>query len=603
MTQIGYRPTDPFKRAYLSTWLGTGGKLSYDLKSFEIIDQSTGASVYRGAIALGFAAERAESMRGQKNHTQTDVYYLDFHDFRQPGTYRIHVPGIGVSRSFEIADDAWMSAFEISMHGFLSHRSGIALGPPVTSYERPRPMHPEDGATVFELDITYWNGEAAAVDRALRRLLGPSLDGSRMKQYPAAWGGYMDAGDWDRRSQHLTCTLTHLELFELFPTHFADRKLAVPLDEADDGIPDLLNEALWNLDCYRRLQRPDGGVGGGIESTSHPKPGEASWQESLLLGTFAPDPETSLRYAACAARAARLLQPYDAARAAEYARSAARAWDWADANEQSVIRAAVRAEGSRATDAERLTRDVQITRALASIELYRLTGKKDYHAAFVRSSWLGTGRGDPGTELDALFAYALQPAAAADTALQAKAVDFFEQAAHESMAFAGGNAFNVTCRVPQLPMIGFVAYYSVPETAIGCVLPRAHYLTGKEEYLQGALAAAQFSAGANPMNMTLTTGVGHSFPQHPLHVDSQHAGMAPPRGITVYGNSDPSISDGSVDWAHTWFLNKTMMPNSRTWPAAEFYVDLGNWPPMNEYTVHQTFRPVSFYWGYLAARK
>ena len=25
-----------------------------------------------------------------------------------------------------------------------------------------------------------------------------------------------------------------------------------------------------------------------VESTAHPRPGEASWQESLLLGTFAP---------------------------------------------------------------------------------------------------------------------------------------------------------------------------------------------------------------------------------------------------------------------------------------------------------------------------
>jgi hypothetical protein len=39
-----------------------------------------------------------------------------------------------------------------------------------------------------------------------------------------------------------------------------------------------------------------------------------------------------------------------------------------------------------------------------------------------------------------------------------------------------------------------------------------------------------------------------------------------------------------------------------TWPAAKFYVDLGNWPPMNEYTVHQTLGPVRYYWGYLAAQ-
>lgn len=171
------------------------------------------------------------------------------------------------------------------------------------------------------------------------------------------------------------------------------------------------------------------------------------------------------------------------------------------------------------------------------------------------------------------------------------------------MQFAKGNAFSVTCRVPNLPVIGYVGYYSVPETALGAILPRAHYLTGKDEYLRAALAAAQFSAGANPMNMTFTTGLGHEYPRQPLHVDSEHAGIAPPDGITMYGMSDPALQSGSVDWAHTWYLGKSMIPNSRTWPTSEAYADLGNWPAMTEYTVHQTLGPTSFYWGYLAARK
>ena len=126
---------------------------------------------------------------------------------------------------------------------------------------------------------------------------------------------------------------------------------------------------------------------------------------------------------------------------------------------------------------------------------------------------------------------------------------------------------------------------------------------GKEKYLAGAIAAAQYSAGANPMNMTMTKGVGHDYPRHVLHIDANHTGTEAPDGITVYGPSDPALKGGPYDWAHTWYLGKTMVPSSRTWPAAEFYVDLSNWPPMTEYTVHQTFGPTSFYWGFLGARK
>ena len=255
VTQVGYRPADPFKRAYLSTWLGTGGELAYDAAEFELLDAQNRKLVYRGKIELGFATDRPEAMSGAKNQTQTNVYYLDFHEFQQPGEYLVHVPGIGVSYPLTIGDDVWQEVFQIAMHGFLSHRSGIELQAPFTDYHRPRPMHPADGARIFELDITFWDGEATSVDRAFRRLLTDKLEGSRLSEYPDAWGGYMDAGDWDRRSQHLRCTLALLELCDLFPDYFAKRQLTLPEDEARDAVPDVLNEALWNLACYRRMQR------------------------------------------------------------------------------------------------------------------------------------------------------------------------------------------------------------------------------------------------------------------------------------------------------------------------------------------------------------
>lgn len=604
VTQIGYRPNDPFKRAYLSLWMGTGGAVEYETDTFEIIDAGSRESVYSGKISGEFPAGRVESLRGNKNHTQTNVYYLDFHDFCRPGEYVVFVPGIGVSYPFRIDDGVWRDVFKTSMHGFLSHRSGIKLGPPFTKYVRPRPMHPDDGVKVFQLDVTFWNGEADSVERCLRRLVGPELDAAKLKTRHDAWGGYMDAGDWDRRSQHLTATWLHLELLDLFPEFFEKTSLTLPPNEANDRLPDVLNEALWNLEFYRRLQGPDGGVGGGVESTSHPRPGEASWQESLLLGAFAPDPETSLRYAACAARAGRLLGKYDPARAREYAESARRAWTWTEANAGAVIARECRDPDSRrGKDEKKLQETVRNMRALAAVELYRLTGDAKYHDAFRRATDLSRDGGDPGKQLESIFAYAVLPDELVDSSLKTEAIAWFEEAARDSIAFTEGNPFSVTCRVPMLPVIGYVGYYSVPETSLGAILPRAHYLTGKDEYLRGAVAAAQFSAGANPMNMTFTTGVGCDYPREPLHVDSQHAGIDPPEGITVYGMSDPAVSSGAVDWAHTWYLGKSMIPGSRTWPTSEAYADLGNWPAMTEYTVHQTFGPTSFYWGYLAARK
>jgi endoglucanase len=595
VSQIGYRPSDPFKRAYLSTWLGTGGRLSYAADRFELVDADSGRTAYTGQVRLGIAADQAEMLQPEANHTGTDCYYLDFHDFRRPGTYRVFVPGAGVSYPFRIADDVWLAAFRTSMHGLLCHRSGIALGPPVTDYVRPRPFHPEEGVKLFRLDITMLDGESDAVNRALRRLLGSALDPSALATNPNAWGGYMDAGDWDRRSPHLRVSYLQLELCAMFPRFFSEAKLALPGGEAGNRLPDLLDEALWNIDFYRRLQEPDGGVGGGVESTAHPRPGEASWQESLLVGAFAPDPKSSYLYAATAARATGVLMRHDPGLADEYRGTAEAAWRGAEANGERVVEE-VRGRGGRV---EGSAQDfLAPERALAAVELYRLTSDAEYGAAFRQSSALVSG-GDPGRQLDATFAYASLDDRLADADLKAKALDWLTAQGEQALLVSSRNSFNIAPRVSQLPMIGFVGYFTTPETIIGPLLPRLHYLTGDEKWLAGALAATQYTAGANPLNATMTTGLGHDYPRAPLHVDSLRLGVAAPVGITIYGPHDPTRIP---DWVRTWIVGPSMTPPADRWPAAEFHVDVSGWPEMSEYTVHQSIGPTGYHWGYLAAR-
>ena len=61
--------------------------------------------------------------------------------------------------------------------------------------------------------------------------------------------------------------------------------------------------------------------------------------------------------------------------------------------------------------------------------------------------------------------------------------------------------------------------------------PRAHYLTGDEEYLAGALRATNYAVGANPSNMTMDHRPrSRTSPAFPLHVDSRNTGQEPPAG-------------------------------------------------------------------------
>jgi endoglucanase len=307
------------------------------------------------------------------------------------------------------------------------------------------------------------------------------------------------------------------------------------------------------------------------------------------VGTFAPDPETTLRYAACAAKVSRLLAPYDADLARTFCESAERAWRWAEDNAGGYL--------SRREDKRQ---NVRRMRALAAVELLHLTEDEHYHSALRESL---RPEDDFSRSRHAWFACALLPDRLVDPELKRLAVEGYRELADTALEFARGNAFSITTDSPQLPMIGYVGYYSVPGMTVGPSLPRAHYLTGEEKYLAGTVAACNFSVGANPMNIALTTGLGHDYPRAPLHIDSRRSAQPPPAGITVFGPSDPALSTDYLDWAHKWKLGPTMIPDSRTWPAAEFYTDIYTWPAMNEYTVHQTFGPTSYHWGYLAARE
>ncbi|MGF1634216.1 MAG: glycoside hydrolase family 9 protein [Phycisphaerae bacterium] len=601
VSHIGFRPDDPFKQGKLSLWLGTGGAHEFAADGqpprFEVVDEATGEAVFTGRAELAKAADDSESHVHGRNYAQTPVYTLDFSSLNRPGAYRIYVENVGCSYPFRIAEDTWAEAFRLSMEGVLVHRSGVEMNVPGIEFRRPRTMHPEDaGFDVYPLSITRLEGETAAVQKAATELVE---SGELPTPLPNAWGGYMDAGDWDRRANHLDHSYLLLELYEIFPDRFRDLKLNLPTDEADDNLPDLLNEALWNLAFYRRMQEPDGGVRGGIESTEHPRKGEASWQESLFVGAFAPDPVSSQRFAGKAAKFARLVADLNPALAAEYRQAAIKAWDWSEAHGDEVM--ASLSDSTKKTGYNNVFDQLNTARNLAAVELYWLTGDEKYHQVFKETTMLATM--DRPRQLlregEALFAYARLPDHLGDAASKDKARMFITTMADRGLVYGDGNSFGITS-TDSMPPMGWVHYFSVPSNN-SVSIPRAYVLTGDQKYLAGLIRAANFAAGCNPDNRALTTGLGHDPVRWPLHLDSRVSGQWAPRGITVCGQSDPAERYTFEDWAHTWIFANTMVPHSRTWPAYEAYSDIAVLASMNEYTINAILRN-AYNWGILAAR-
>lgn len=587
VSALGFRPDDAVKVGFLSTWMGTGGGLSYpEGLSFQVIDEATGQSLLTGQAGRRYRDGTAEDAR-DRTYTLTDVDQLDFSDLTQPGQYRLCVDTVGCSSPFAVAEDTWQQAFSVAARGFYHQRSGIALEPPYTDIVRPRPFHPDDGVTVYHSTTGLMDtGNGLNAQGTDEGNFANLVKGKTDAVVANAWGGYFDAGDWDRRIQHLDVARWLLELLELFPEPMENLVLNLP--ESANDRPDLLDEALWGVDFFRRLQTSEGGVRGGIESAEHPKRGETSWQESLPVMAYAPDPWSSYVYAGVAARTARLMGTYAPDQAQGYRNSALAAMAWAENRHQDGIEAQ---EWPR----HRIAAD----RALAALELYDLTGDRLWHDRFVaaRSAIPAEARDDyriAAPQREIAFLYSRLPADQVDASLQAELRTMLIAEADAAVETGQTTAFGWTKAHPSTP-VGWGDGLGAPKAR---TLLRAHALTGRDRYLSAALLACQFSAGANPDNMTYTTGLGHKSPQNPLVVDQRITGGVLP-GLTLYGPIDNEF------YGSEWFfdvLDSVAIPPARQWPAVETYFDIFYVPNINEFTVMQSMGDAAYAWGYLAGR-
>jgi len=400
---------------------------------------------------------------------------------------------------------------------------------------------------------------------------------------PDAWGGYMDAGDWDRRIQHLAVSLYLLELAELFPDYFS--RVSLNLPESNDGLPDIVSEALFTLDCYRRMQTPEGGIRGGIESSEHPREGECSWQESLDVLAYAPGVWSSYWYAATAARAARWLETREPVQAKTYRESALRAADWAEL-ELPKLGGVEPHEGG-----------VGDLRNLAAAELYRLTGKERWNTVFLATTVFTEASASlyqwpKHNQRDNAWVYVRTELPSVNATVQTNCRNAILQEADARAAQCQRTGFRWT-KDPWMPPAW--SAFTAPDAVSLC---RAHALTGDARYLRAIVLACQHGAGANPLNLCYTTGLGHKSPVHPLQIDSRYSDQPAPAGLTVLG---PIGYDQGKDlWAQK-LVDKHLFPSFDKWPTTEAHWDVLWHPMVCEFTVQQPMARNAYAWGYLAA--
>ncbi|MBV6647312.1 MAG: glycoside hydrolase family 9 protein [Cyclobacteriaceae bacterium] len=586
VNQIGFEPGATSKYAYVSHWMGDGQGLDLDdfnESPFQVVDLSTGNSVFSGQLTLRFRKDQEEI--GQPNDTPganfsvADVWECDFSALSVPGEYIVVVEGIGSSYPFEIKENILREAFYLTARSVYHQRSGIERTAETSDWPRPADHNPSV-TPGFEGKLQYttsrwidWPSEEYTDDEILDGRTGP-ID---------TYGWYHDAGDWDGYSRHADVPAYLLTVYEMRPENFTDGELNIP--ESGNGIPDILDEAAWLIDFYKRTKGPTGGVAGGRVHGNFASPGSGvpSYEDPREWIVSGEDPVTSFRYAGLATQYAYHLRNLGfTEKAEEYYTDADTVYKWAKAN----------------TTSEERQRAIPNWMSAAAW-LFRYTGDSIYQAEFkINNQVTANSTASFENQRWGVWAYASIDAdmEGLDTALHGilrqASLNYADEnnlRAYDDRSFRfGGNWFYPI-------LIGQATTPMVIESVM------AYEISGDEKYLRCVQNTADYMLGGNPLNMCWISGLGDQSPMELLNLDSWYDNKPQMiEGIVPYGPF--RLTDDGYDgpWNSNYALDR-IYPTVENWPGHEIFFENRYCPVTNEYTVWQTLAPSAAIYGYLSS--
>ncbi|MCG5448154.1 glycoside hydrolase family 9 protein [Micromonospora hortensis] len=485
VNQVGYLPGGP--------------------KNATVVTEATEALPWQLRSAAGaVVASGTTTARGVDAASGQNVQTVDFSSYRTPGTGLTLTVDGETSHPFDISGALYDQLRSDSLQFFYAQRSGIAIDGDLIGDEYARPaghlgVAPNQGDT----NVPCQPG-----------VCDYSLD---------VRGGWYDAGDHGKYVVNGgIATYQLLNTFERTRTaatanggaELADGTLRVP--ERDNGVPDILDEARWELEFLLRMQVP---AGKPLAGMVHHKIHDQNWTGLPLSPQDDPQPRelhppstaATLNLAATAAQCARLFAPYDAAFATRCGTAAKTAYAAAKAH-PAVYASPTDGTGGGAYDDSNVTDEFY----WAAAELYLTTGAQNYLADLTASPH------HTGNVFDAR-GFGWQSVAALgrlDLATVPNGLPAADLARVRASVTAAADTYLVELRRQAygLPMPGDANSYfwggnsNVINNAV--VLATAFDLTRNPVYRDGAVQAMDYILGRNALNISYVTGWGEHAAQN-----------------------------------------------------------------------------------------
>ncbi|MFN3790210.1 glycoside hydrolase family 9 protein [Massilia sp.] len=474
---------------------------------FAVVDAASGKPVFEGSLG-GAATWDASKER---------VRVADFSSLRTPGSYRLRVAGLPDSAPFSIQSGVYRALDIAAIRNYTLNRSGIALTPAVAGpYARPL-AHPDTQVLVH----------ASAASKA--RPAGTVISSPK---------GWYDAGDYNKYIVNSgISTYTLLAAYEHFPEWFG--KLALNLPESGNGLPDILNEALWNLDWMLSMQDPnDGGVYHKLTNKAFDgmvMPEKATAPRYVVQKTTT----ATLDFAAVMAAASRVLAPFDSqqpGRSARYLAAAESAWRWAEANPNVLYQQPADIQTGAYGD-----KSAEDEFAWAAAELLISTGKPAYRArAFAHAGSAATGTEPGWADVGMLGWISLaQHAARLPAGVDAAP-------ARKQLLAVGDRLVERWRASPYRVTMGSKDFVWGSSSVIlnqAMMLVAAYRVEPRPDYLNAAQSALDYVLGRNGPGISFVTGFGARSPMHPHHRPSEADGVAAPVPGMLVGGPNPGQQD------------------------------------------------------------
>ncbi|MBN2175362.1 MAG: glycoside hydrolase family 9 protein [Bacteroidales bacterium] len=494
LNQVGFLPNSIKLAAVVNT----------QSDSFKVMTSDLQSTVYEGQFLPS----------AYYSSSDEDVFLANFSLVTDPGEYVLVVDDLGKSVTFQITDNVFTDLLKATLKYYYYNRASMAITSEFGGVYARDAGHPDTAVVVLP--------SAATTSRPAGTIISSP-------------GGWYDAGDYNKYI--VSCSgavFALLSAYETYPELYDTLNTFIP--ESDNNIPDILDEALYNIKWMMTMQDEDGGV---YNKTTN----------ANFSGFVMPSVATAIRYvtakstaatldfAAVMAMTARIYRKYDPELADTALAQAERAWQWAKANPNIEFNNPC-ASGSypAVNTGEYNDGGFDDEFMWCASELYVTTKDSNYYKEINFKQSFGVPGWPTVASLGLLSLLVNQ-----DSLTEIADINSIQNKFINAVSGTKNNVASSPYRIP-----GDFYYWGGNNAFAnwGMMFMQAFRLTGDASYYNAGMFSLDYLLGKNAATYCFVTGYGTKSPMHPHHRISSADGVVNPvPGMLVGGAASGDGAD------------------------------------------------------------